>query len=114
MDAVIKIYGILEWAGIPVFLPNQATGKCKEPYCVVKDMGQSGDFNNYLGSKMIEILTYVPKSKYASMVPLKDLIKEALKEEAWLKRTGQEQQVIYLDNIDGYMSSIEYKISKKL
>lgn len=117
MDAIIRIIEVLSNIGTPeikVHLPNMAKGTCKAPYVVVTDLGQSGDNSTFVGNKTVEILVYVPRADYSAMGTTKDVIKLALKDEAWLKRTGGEQSTIYLDSIEGWMSSIEYKISKRL
>ena len=111
---IVRIIKKLESVGIKVHLPYTAKGTCKEPYVVVLDQGQMGIYNDYTGNKLIEILIYAPKNKYALIDELKGQVKKALSEETYMKRTGYEQPIIYLDDIEGFMSSIQYKISKVL
>lgn len=112
-EMVTKIIDTLLAAGVTATIAQHKEGICKAPYVVVIDMGQTGE-NRFVGKRGVEILSYVPKNAYSSMETLKDDVKAALAGEDYLRRTGREQQTIYLSNIEGYMSSVEYSISKKL
>lgn len=110
-----KIYDKLKQEGLNPYPPGKHQGDCLKRYCVVKENTQVPYFNsNKLGYKTIDIIVFVPIDSYIAIEPYVKEIKVALKELNFLRKTGNETPVIPDDSVNGYTTSIEYQILKKL
>lgn len=109
------IFNKLKEKGLNPYAPGQHQGDCIERYCVVKENSQAPYFNsNRIGYRSIDIILYVPLNSYIAVEPYAQLIRAAMKELTFLRKTGTETPIITDDTKKAYTTSIEYQILKKL
>ena len=97
--------------GFEVYFIGQKWGICEKPYIVIRDAGTIPIYSNKAGTQIIDIIGYVPESKYIEIEEFKENIKETMKEYA-ARITGEESPVIPEDSFKAYSFSITYQIQK--
>ena len=98
----------------PYFL-GQHRGMCNTPMTVIKEGVQIPTLGtNRTGQKIIDIIVFVPLSSYVALDTYMKNVRVALKELAYLKKTGSETPAVTDDEKEAYTTSIEYIILKKL
>lgn len=109
------IFDKLKEKGLNPYPPGKHKGVCNERYCVVKENSQVPYFNsNKLGYRLIDIILFVPLNSYTQVEPYINEVREAMKELAFLRKTGNETPIITDDDKKAFTTSIEYQIIKKL
>lgn len=74
----MEMYDALTNCGIPVYLPGQHTGICKESYAVVCDGETNPEKNGTILRKNYSVKLYVPLDQYTLQSALIDRITDAL------------------------------------
>lgn len=109
------IFDKLKEKGLNPYPPGKHKGECKERYCVVKENSQVPYFNsNKIGYRLVDVILFVPLNSYIQVEPYINEVREAMKELAFLRKTGNETPIITDDTKKAYTTSIEYQIIKKL
>lgn len=108
-----KIFDILNKL-YPTYSLGQHTGLCTSPYIVVKFEEQMTSNNNSdCGWRIFKVLCYCPKS---SIAPLDGMVESAKVnlEAKGFEATGNITPDFLDDTVQGYMSSIEFRIPKEI
>jgi len=109
------IYEKLKADGLNPYPPGKHKGLCNQSYSVVKESNQIPTFyTNKLGTKLIDVIVFVPLASYVDIEGYKNSIINSLKTIKSIKKTGNETPVIIDDDKQAYTLSLEYKIMKRL
>ena len=116
INSVEQAFNFLSEKGFDVFYPYTHKGDCSSPYCVLS-LGTTNNFDTHsTQSRVLDVLCYVPKHKYAQVLEYPKSVKQALLEledTLMLRPTGFETPP-YLDStVNGYMVSIQYTLYEK-
>lgn len=110
-----QIYQKLRDEGLNPFAPGQHKGTCQESYCVVQEGAQMPSFRGRrVGSRIVDIIAFVPASSYVQMAPYVGKIKAALRGLSFLRWTGGETPVVTDNDVKAYTTSLQFQIQKKL
>nr|PZN07753.1 MAG: hypothetical protein DIU64_11785 [Caldicoprobacter oshimai] len=110
-----RIMDKLEEKGLNPYAPGMYEGVCQERFCIVRmssQMPMAG--TNKVGTKLFDIIVYVPKTRYPDIEPYMQEIKEAMKELNFIRPTGNETPPVPDDEKEAFTASIEYQVLKKL
>lgn len=109
-----QLYLFLKSKGFSVFSPGQKTGKCTEPYIVVKYEGANQHLSYSTDDDTYTIYCYVPKFKYSLLDGLIRSVKKAMKEMfPQFIPSGFIAGSIYEEDIEAHVANIEYQNHKK-
>ena len=108
---MIEIFNLFLENDFDVYVVGQKFGICNKKYVVIRDAGTIPIYSNKAGTQIIDIIGYVPESKYVEIEEFKENIKETMKEYA-ARITGEESPVIPEDSFKAYSFSITYQIQK--
>ena len=108
---MIEIFNLFLENDFDVYFVGQKFGICNKKYVVIRDAGTIPIYSNKAGTQIIDIIGYVPESKYIEIEEFKENIKETMKEYA-ARITGEESPVIPEDSFKAYSFSITYQIQK--
>ena len=108
---MIELFEFLKSSGFETYFIGQKKGACTRKYIVIRDAGTIPIYSNKAGTQIIDIIGYVPESKYIEIEEFKENIKETMKEYA-ARITGEESPVIPEDDFKAYSFSITYQIQK--
>jgi hypothetical protein len=110
-----EIFQKLNNKGLNPFPIGQHVGLCTENYCVVREGQQSPSVSgNRAGSRLVEVILFVPIGSYIQADVYATAIRAALKELSAIRKTESETPWITDDEVEAYTSSIEYQILKKM
>lgn len=109
-----QIYLHLKNKGFDVYAPMQNRDKCVKPYVVIKENGQYAMAGNVNGYSLIQIFCYYPKNQYSQLEFFVDSVKTELNEIDFLRATGNKSPILFMEEVQAYMQSIEYQIFHKL
>ena len=108
---MIEIFNLFLENDFDVYFVGQKFGICNKKYVVIRDAGTIPIYSNKAGTQIIDIIGYVPESKYIEIEEFKENIKETMKEYA-ARITGEESPIIPEDSFKAYSFSITYQIQK--
>ena len=108
---MIEIFNLFLENDFDVYFVGQKFGICNKKYVVIRDAGTIPIYSNKAGTQIIDIIGYVPESKYIEIEEFKENIKETMKEYA-ARITGEESPVIPEDSFKAYSFVITYQIQK--
>ena len=108
---MIEIFNLFLENDFDVYFVGQKFGICNKKYVVIRDAGTIPIYSNKAGTQIIDIIGYVPESKYIEIEEFKENIKETMKEYV-ARITGEESPVIPEDDFKAYSFSITYQIQK--
>ena len=108
---MIEIFNLFLENDFDVYFVGQKFGVCNKKYVVIRDAGTIPIYSNKAGTQIIDIIGYVPESKYIEIEEFKENIKETMKVYA-ARITGEESPVIPEDGFKAYSFSITYQIQK--
>lgn len=108
-----EIFDVLLESGLDVYFTGQKWGICEKKYVVIRDAGVMPIYSNKAGVQLIDIIGYVPESKYTEIEGLKEAIKEAMKGYQ-ARPTGEEGPVVPDNSNKSYSFTITYEIQKLL
>ncbi|MCD3254384.1 hypothetical protein [Clostridium botulinum] len=111
-----RIFDVMNDNKIDVYAPYQKTDKCVKEYVVIKDNGQNPTIDgNVNGWNLVQIFCYYPKDQYSQLEPFSIKVKHLIKNELmFMKVTGSESPVMFMDDVQAYLKIIEYTIPHKL
>ena len=110
---MIELFDFLIENEYDVYFVGQKKGNCTKKYIVIRDAGTIPVSSNKAGIQIIDIIGYVPESKYTEIEEFKTNIKETMKEFA-TRPTGEESPIIPEDSVKAYSFSMTYQIQKLL
>lgn len=106
-----SIYTHLKERGFAVFSLGQHRGKCTEPYLVLRNNG--GLLEQGLTGQEYEVLLYYPATRYSQFEDYIEQVKETMNLLFPVLRLVDAEQPHYLDDeIEGYMTSLIYRVWK--
>ena len=109
------IYDKLKAYNLNPYPPGIHKGICTEKYCVVREGTQIPSLKtNKLGQSVMDIILFIPYTDYPSLEAYKVLVRAALAELDYLRKTGFESPAITDDTEESITMSIEYVLQKKL
>ena len=108
---MIELFDHLLNSGFEVYFIGQKWGMCEKPYIVIRDAGTIPIYSNKAGTQIIDIIGYVPESRYTQIIEMKKNIKEAMKDFP-ARITGEESPVIPDNSNKSYSFIITYQIQK--
>ena len=108
---MIELFEFLKSSGFEVYFIGQKWGICEKPYIVIRDAGTIPIYSNKAGTQIIDIIGYVPESRYTQIIEMKKNIKEAMKDFP-ARITGEESPVIPDNSNKSYSFIITYQIQK--
>lgn len=108
---MIEIFNLFLENDFDVYFVGQKFGICNKKYVVIRDAGTIPIYSNKAGTQIIDIIGYVPNSKYTEIEPFKENIKEVMKEYP-ARITGEESPVVLDNEVKGYTFVITYQIQK--
>ena len=109
---MIEIFNLFLENGFDVYFVGQKFGICSKKYVVIRDSGTMPFYgSNKVGTQIIDIIGYVPNSKYIEIEEFKENIKEVMKEYP-ARITGAEGPIVPDDYVKGYSFTITYQIQK--
>ena len=108
---MIELFEFLRSSGFETYFIGQKKGTCTRKYIVIKDAGTIPIYSNKAGTQIIDIIGYVPESKYIEIEEFKENIKEIMKEFN-ARFTGEETPVLIEDRIKAYSFILAYQIEK--
>ena len=108
---MIELFEHLLNSGFEVYFIGQKWGICEKPYIVIRDAGTIPIYSNKAGTQIIDIIGYVPESRYTQIIEMKKNIKEAMKDFP-ARITGEESPVVPDNEVKGYTFVITYQIQK--
>ena len=110
-----EIYNKLTERNLNPHAVGQHLSLTDEPYCIIREGSQiPSQQSRKLGQRVIDVIVFVPLDSYIELNPYVQLIREALKELPYLRKTGHETPAITDDEKKAYTMSIEYVLIKKL
>ena len=109
---MIEIFNLFLENDFDVYFVGQKFGICSKKYVVIRDAGTMPILgSNKAGTQIIDIIGYVPNSKYIEIEEFKENIKEVMKE-CPARITGQESAIVPDNMVKGYSFVITYQIQK--
>ena len=108
---MIELFDFLTENDFDVYFIGQKKGNCTKKFIVIRDSGIIPITSNKTATQIIDIIGYVPESKYIEIEEFKENIKETMKEYA-ARITGEESPIIPEDSFKAYSFSITYQIQK--
>lgn len=110
-----KIYLHLKGKGIGVYSPGQHAGLCTSSYVVLKDAGANAFAGtNQVGYTIMDVIIYHPVGKYSTLADYVQSIRSAMKEIPEARFTGYETPVLMEEEKQGYTTSLQYQILKRI
>jgi len=110
-----KIYSHLKAKGFAVYSPGQHTGLCASSYVVLKDSGSNAFAGtNQVGYALMDVIIYHPAGKYSTLGDYVKSIRSAMKEIPEARFTGYETPVLMEEEKQGYTTSLQYQIMKRI
>lgn len=109
----IKLQEFLKSNGIDAYFVGQKKGECKKEYVVVKNDGTHSE-NGKVGRGFIDLLFFVPISKYTRCGVFKKDVMSLVKDFGKLKYTGNDTSIITDDETKSYTFSVLYENYKKM
>ena len=108
------LYNHLSSEGFSVYSPGQHAGECLSPYVVLRYSGTSPVSTFTSTQDRYELLCYVPKDQYSTLLEYRDSVKEAMRGlYPTFVLTGYETAAYYDDSVKAHMVSVEYRNSVK-
>ena len=108
---MIELFDFLTENDFDVYFIGQKKGNCTKKFIVIRDSGIIPITSNKTATQIIDIIGYVPNSKYTEIEPFKENIKEVMKEYP-ARITGEESPVVPDNEVKGYTFVITYQIQK--
>ena len=108
---MIEIFNLFLENDFDVYFVGQKFGICNKKYVVIRDAGTIPIYSNKAGTQIIDIIGYVPESRYTQIIEMKKNIKEAMKDFP-ARITGEESPVIPDNSNKSYSFIITYQIQK--
>ncbi len=100
--------------GFDVYASMQNKDKCVKPYVVIKENGQYAMVGNINGYSLIQIFCYYPKGQYSQLEFFLNSVKSTLNEIDFLRATGNKSPILFMEEVQAYVQSMEYQIFHKL
>ena len=110
---MIELFDFFTENGFDVYFIGQKKGNCTKKYIVIKDDGVMPILSNKTGVQIIDIIGYVPETRYTEIEEFKRNIKELMKGFN-ARPTGKETPILLEDRIKAYSFIITYEIQKLL
>ena len=110
---MIELFDFFTENEFDVYFIGQKKGNCTKKYIVIKDDGVMPILGNKTGVQVIDIIGYVPETRYTEIEEFKNNIKELMKGFN-ARPTGQESPILLEDRIKAYSFVLTYEIQKLL
>ncbi|MZQ76206.1 MAG: hypothetical protein GT589_08675 [Peptoclostridium sp.] len=109
------IYLHLKSKGLAVYSPGQHSGPCTSSYVVLRDAGVNAFAGtNQVGYALMDVIVYHPVGQYSTLGDYVQSIRSAMKKIPEARFTGYETPVLMEEEKQGYTTSLQYQIMKRI